>query len=117
MSNPVRENESDSNLHGYSGTLLIVVDNALWGANTLTFGLATPLISLLAFVFTGTGVFLVQRFMAKDRAGVAVAKGFVVGVMAGVPTGVVGTLGGFYILGKAGIKALRSRNQTLHSTD
>ena len=111
MSNFVGEvNKADSNLHGYSGALLIVVDNALWGANILTLGLATPLVSLLAFVFTGTGVFLVQMFMAEDSTGVAVAKGFVVGVMAGVPTGVVGTLGGVYILGKAGIRAIRGRS-------
>ncbi len=102
-------NKPNSNLHGFSGALLIVVDNALWGANILTLGLATPFVSLIAFVFTGAGVFLVQMFMAEDSAGVALAKGFVVGVMAGVPTGVVGTIGGFYILGKAGIRALRGR--------
>ena len=100
----------NSNLHGYSGALLIVVDNALWGANLVTLGLATPLVSLLAFLFTGTGVFLVQMFMAEDSAGVAISKGFVVGVMAGVPTSIVGTLGGIYILGKAGIRALRGKS-------
>jgi len=103
-------NKSNSNLHGYSGTLLIVIDNAFWGANILTLGLATPLVSLLAFLFTGTGVFLVQKFISEDSSGVALAKGFVIGVMAGVPTSVVGTLGGVYILGKAGIKAIRIRN-------
>lgn len=100
----------NSNLHGYSGALLIVVDNALWGANLVTFGLATPFVSLLAFLFTGTGVFLVQTFMTEDSAGVALAKGFVVGVMAGVPTSIVGTLGGIYVIGKAGIRALREKN-------
>ena len=86
---------------------MIVVDNALWEANILTLGLATLLVSLLAFIFTGAGVFLVQKFMAEDSAGVALAKGFVVGVLAGVPTGVVGTIGGVFILGKAGIRAIR----------
>ena len=107
---PHAANPSNSNLHGYSGALLFVVDNALWGANILTLGLATPIVSLLAFVFTGTGVFLVQMFMAEDSTGVAVAKGFVIGVLAGVPTSVVGTLGGVYILSKAGIRAIRGRN-------
>ena len=97
----------NSNLHSYSGALLIVVDNALWGANMLTWGLATPLVCLLAFVFVGAGVFLVQKYLAEDSAGVSITKGFVVGVMAGVPTGVVGTIGGVYILGKAGIRAIR----------
>ncbi len=100
----------NSNLHGFSAALLIVVDMAFWGANLATFGLATPLVSLLAFLFTGIGVFLVQMFMAEDSAGVAIAKGFVVGVMAGVPTGIVGTLGGSYVLVKAGIRTRRSRS-------
>ena len=102
--------KSNSNLHGYSGALLIVVDNALWGANLVTLGIATALVSLLAFLFTGIGVFLVQKFMAEDIAGVAIAKGFVVGVLAGVPTSIVGTLGGIYILGKAGIKTIRGKS-------
>ena len=109
MSNHVTETDKpNSNLHSFSGVLLITVDNALWGANLVTLGIATPIVSLLAFLFTGTGVFLVQVFMAEDSVGVAIAKGFVVGVMAGVPTSIVGTLGGIYILGKAGIRALRS---------
>ena len=102
--------KTKSNLHPYSGALLFTVDNAFWGANLVTFGLATPLVSLLAFLFTGIGVFLVQMFMAEDSAGVAIAKGFVVGVMAGVPTGIVGTLGGSYVLVKAGIRALRGKS-------
>ena len=110
MSNPVRGNKPNSILHGFSGALLLVVDNALWGANTLTLGLATPITSLVAFVFTGTGVFLVQMFLAEDSTRVAVTKGFVVGVLAGVPTGVVGTIGGVYILGKAGIRAIKGKS-------
>lgn len=111
MSDSVEEiKKHNRDLHGYSGALLVVVDNALWGANIVTFGLATLLVSLLAFVFTGFGVFLVQKFLSEDRTGVALAKGFVTGVMAGVPTGVVGTVGGIYILSKAGIRAIRSRN-------
>lgn len=102
-------NKSNSNLHSYSGALLIVVDNALWGANVVTLGLATSLVSLLAFGFTRAGAFLVQIFIAEDSVGVAVAKGFVLGVMAGVPTSVVGTLGEFLILGQAGLKTLRAR--------
>ena len=101
-------NKSSSDLHAYSGMLLFVVDNALWGANIVTAGLATVHLSLLAFVFTGFGVFLVQKFISDDSTSVAIAKGFVLGVMAGVPTGVVGTVGGVYILSKAGIRALRN---------
>ena len=99
----------NSRLHIYSGILLITVDNALWGANIVTLGLATPFISLLAFLVTGTAVFFVQKFLSVERVGVAVAKGFVVGIMAGVPTSIVGTLGGIYVLGQAGLRAVLGR--------
>lgn len=103
-------NSPNSNLHSFSGTLLLVVDNALWGVNSAALGLATIPVSLLAFMFTGFGVFLVQKYISEDSTSVALTKGFVLGVMAGVPTGIVGTVGGAYILGKAGIRAIRDRN-------
>lgn len=111
MSNSSKETSTpNSDLHSFSGTLLFVVDNAFWGANTVALGLATIPVGLLAFVFTGFGVFLVQKYISEDSTSVAITKGFVLGVMAGVPTGIAGTVGGAYILGKAGIRAIRDRN-------
>lgn len=98
------------NMHGFSGALLFTVDNALFGANTISLGLATPLVCLIAFVFTGTGVFLVQKYMSEDDTGPALAKGFVVGILAGVPTSIVGSAGAIYIMGTAGFRALRGRS-------
>lgn len=110
MSDHVREiNKSNSDLHWFSGALLIAVDTAFWGVNIVTFGLATLLVGLLAFVFTGCGVFLVQKFISEESAGVAIAKGFVIGILAGVPTSVVGTVAGTYVLGDAGLRAIRDR--------
>ena len=99
----------NNNMNGFSGVLLCAVDNALWGVNMVSLGLATPLVCSVAFVFTGTGVFLVQKYISEDETGSALAKGFVVGVMAGVPTSIVGTLGGTYIMGMAGLRAIRGR--------
>lgn len=69
-------------------------------------GLATPLVISLAFAFTGIGVFLTQMFIAEDSSAVAITKGFVFGVLAAVPTSVVGTIGGVFVLGRSGIRAI-----------
>lgn len=101
---------STSNIHGFSGVLLLILDNALWGANAVSLGIATPLVCFIAFLFTGTGVFLVQKYMSEDDTGLALAKGFVVGVLAGVPTSIVGSPVAVYVVGKAGYRAIRGRS-------
>ena len=97
-------------MHGFSGALLLIVDNALFGANVVSLGLGTPIICLIAFVVTGIGVFLVQKYMSEDDTGLALAKGFVVGVLAGVPTSITGSAGAIYIMGAAGFRALRGKS-------
>ena len=44
--------DKKSRIHALSGALLIAVDGAFFGANAVSFGLATPLICFIAFVFT-----------------------------------------------------------------
>ena len=115
MSDAKNTKKTNSELHPFSGILLITVDNAFWGVNAAavvaTVGLATPFTTLftclIAFLFTGIGVFLVQKHMSEDDTGRALAKGFVLGTMAGLPTSIVGTVGGLSILGIAGFKKLR----------
>ena len=111
----VRENRRD--IHWLSGVLLIAIDGAFFGKNAVVFtgtgGLGIPinlLICLIAFVVTGIGVFLVQKFTVGEDTGSALAKGFVLGVLAGIPTPIAGTLAGGFVIAKAGIKALRDRN-------
>ena len=94
----------NSDIHAFGGFLFIAVDGAFWTANIASMGLATLFTCLGAFLFTGAGVFLVQKYMSEDDTGPALAKGFVVGTLAGVPTPIAGTVGGIYIIGKAGIK-------------
>ena len=102
--------DKKSRIHALSGALLMAVDGAFFGANAVSFGLATPLICFVAFVFTGIGVFLVQKFTAEEDTGSALAKGFALGVLAGIPTPIAGTLGGGAVIAKAGIKAIRNKN-------
>jgi len=70
---------------------------------TLTF---TPLI-LGTMLVTGTlgfaAVTLVQHYLAKDKWGPAVAKGVVMGIVAGVPYSVAGTVVGIPLLAWAGL--------------
>ena len=110
--NDVRDNRRD--IHWLSGALLIAVDLAFFGANAMVFmgtaGLSTPLnllICLIAFVVTGIGVFLVQKFTDEEDTGSALAKGFALGVIAGVPTPIAGTIVGSVVIRRA---RLRDRN-------
>jgi len=50
-------------------------------------------------------VTLVQGFLAKDKWGVAVAKGFAMGLVAAVPYPVAGTAAGVWLLASARIHA------------
>jgi hypothetical protein len=78
---------------------------------------------LLLFTSLGIGVLgfsattLVQRYIAKDGWGAALAKGLVMGIVAGVPYPVAGTVVGAPLLVWAGahqwIKLPGSRNQPL----
>lgn len=64
----------------------------------------------LALIFTSIGVgalgtvttMLVQHYLAKDGWGASVAKGLVMGIIAGVPFQVAGTAIGAILLGWAG---------------
>ena len=110
--------DKKGNIHWLSGVLLIAVDGAFFGATAtvsaaslgLGIPLATLLFGLIAFAFTGIGVFLVQKFMAEEDTGSALAKGFALGVLAGIPTPIAGTLAGGFVIAKAGLRAIRGRN-------
>ena len=64
---------------------------------------------MLLFISTGIGLLgftattLVQRYLANDNWGVAVAKGLVMGIFAGVPYPVAGTVIGAPLLIWAGV--------------
>ena len=110
--------DQKGNIHWLSGVLLIAIDGAFFGKNAvvsaaslgITIPIFTLLFGLLAFVFTGIGVFLVQKFTAEEGTGSALAKGFALGVLAGIPTPIAGTLAGGFVIAKAGIKAIRNKN-------
>jgi hypothetical protein len=88
-------------IHPLAALTTIVLDNVFG-----VFELVDP----LAIIFTSLGVgtvgavttMFVQHYMAKDSWGVSVAKGLVMGIIAGVPFQVTGTAVGAILLGWAG---------------
>ena len=68
--------------------------------------LLIPIISPVVGVIGFTATMLVQRFIAKDEWGAAAAKGLVMGILAGVPYPVAGTLVGAPLLIWSGLHQL-----------
>ncbi len=101
-------------LHPYSAGLLIFMDNILWGVNALTLGLSTPIISVLAFLITGTITLLIQKFLAKESARESFTKAFFTGVLAGIPTSIAGTALGTVLLIMARSKHSTGENKKLN---
>ena len=89
-------------IHPLAALATIVLDNVFG-----VFELVDPL--ALLFTSLGVGVLgtlattLVQRYLAKDDWGPSVAKGLVMGIVAGVPFQVSGTAVGAILLGWAGL--------------
>ena len=92
-------------IHPYSAGLLIFMDNFFWGVNAMTLGLSTPITCALAFFITGIVVFLIQKYLVKESIGESFAKAFFIGVLAGIPTSIAGT-----VLGTAILVMARSTN-------
>jgi len=96
-------------LHPVSGLLVILMDTLFFGGTVASGGWALPLMCFLAFSVTSFGVFLSQKFLSKDRIGASFAKGFLAGILAGVPTPISGTVFGSFVLLSAGLRPFRNR--------
>ncbi len=89
-------------IHPLAALATLVLDNVFG-----VFELVDP----LTILFTSIGVgalgtlttMLVQRYLAKDSWGASVAKGLVMGIIAGVPFQVTGTAIGIPLLAWAGL--------------
>jgi hypothetical protein len=94
--------------HPLAAILVIVLDY-LWtpveiGFKVSGIGLiAVPLLIGILAVIALIGVFLVQKFVAYDPVGTAIAKAFVMAVLAAVPFPVMSTVIGGALLAWAGV--------------
>src|SRR5271157_937731 len=91
-----------SPIHPLSALVTVILDNLFdlpELAGPEVWMITSPLVGGLCFVATT----LVQRYLAKDEWGPAVAKGLVMGIVAGVPFSVTGTATGGMFLAWAGL--------------
>jgi hypothetical protein len=80
----------------------VVLDN-IFGVVELVDPLVILFTSLIVTILGTACTTLIQRYMAKDGWGKAVAKGLAMGIIAGVPFSVTGTALGLPLLAWAGL--------------
>lgn len=97
------DNEPRRLLLPLTGLWVLGLDWLLFGSNSLTGGLATPIIVVLGFLLGGAGTLFFQKYFAKDPMWKAVLKALVIGAVVGAPWPVAGTLIGGWVLVAAGI--------------
>jgi hypothetical protein len=89
-------------IHPLAALVTVVLDNVFG-----VFEIFDPVMILLTSVIVGTlgtvATMLVQRYLAKDEWGPAIAKGLVMGIIAGVPFPVTGTVVGVPLLAWSGL--------------
>ena len=103
--------DTSSLLHPFSGFIIILLDNALFGVNALTLGLSTPMTALTGFVAAFILVIVFQRALDGNSLQTCMAKGIFAGIVTGIPTSIAGTTFGGLILVWAGIDRLLRKNK------
>jgi len=92
-------------IHPFAALTTIVLDN-IFGIPEVLETFAPPVLILTSVgvgVINTVAVTCVQRFLAKDEWGASIAKGLVMGIIAGVPYSVAGTATGGLLLAWAGL--------------
>jgi hypothetical protein len=89
-------------IHPLAAMVTVVLDN-FFGVfeilDPLLILLTTSLVTIIGTISTS----LIQRYLAKDEWGPAIAKGFAMGIIAGIPFPVTGTAVGLPLLAWAGL--------------
>ena len=89
-------------IHPLAALATLVLDN-VFGVFEIVDPLALILTSVSVGVLGTVTTMFVQRYLAKDSWGASVAKGLVMGIIAGVPFQVTGTAVGIPLLAWAGL--------------
>jgi hypothetical protein len=114
-------NISESPVHILSAFVTIVLD-VLWGFPEIIASLTVvglPAVLLLMVAAGGTNfmaVTLIQHYIDNDDWNKAVVKGLVLGIAAGVPYPVIGSLAGVVLAGWAGIEHILPSNTDMSKT-
>jgi hypothetical protein len=92
-------------IHPISALLLVVVDN-LW--NLADWAVLLWIVTIpLSFLSVFVPVFMIQKFLQKDSTGKALIYATLFGVLAAIPTSIMGTPVGLAVLAWAGFNRLR----------
>jgi hypothetical protein len=89
-------------IHPLAALATLVLDN-VFGVVEIVDPLVLVLTSVTVGVVGGVTTMFVQRYLSKDSWGASIAKGLVMGVIAGVPYQVAGTAIGIPLLTWAGL--------------
>jgi len=109
-------------VHPLAALATIVLDN-VFGVIELVDPFTIILTSVSVGVLGTVTTMLVQRYLAKDSWGASIAKGLVMGIIAGVPFQVTGTAVGIPLLAWAGLHewvrtpALKETSEKLPPSD
>jgi len=89
-------------IHPLAALATLVLDN-VFGVVEIVDPLALVLTSISVGVVGGVTTMFAQRYLSKDSWGASIAKGLVMGIIAGVPYQVAGTAIGLPLLTWAGL--------------
>jgi hypothetical protein len=92
-----------------TGLLIMGLDWLLFSEEAASFGLLIPFTSLVGFAAGGIGTYLLQTRHGRDSKLVAGLKGFLAGILVGIPLPLAGTMAGGAILASSGLAGLRWR--------
>lgn len=98
MKSPESKTVKKTFLHPLSGALILAVDNLFFGANAILGGVATPVISALAFLMTSIGVYWLQKNKLNETRQKSLLKALFSGMIAGIPTSIGGTVLGTLVI-------------------
>ncbi len=97
-------------IHALAALATIALDGVFAVPELAVFSIPITTVVVGALGFSATA--LVQRFIARDEWGASLAKGLVMGIVAGVPYPVAGTLVGVPLLAWAGLHHWRKLPQS-----
>lgn len=89
-------------IHPLAALVTLLLDN-MFGVLEVVDPLALIFTSITAAALGTISTTLIQRYLSQDAWGVAFAKGFAMGIIAGVPFSVTGTIFGLPLLAWAGL--------------
>lgn len=95
-------------IHSLSAMLVIGLDTMLFAGTVSSMGLLTILSVIGGFSMGFIGVTLIEKFFNGESTGKALTKGFVMGLLTGIPTPIAGTAVGAIILALGGINKLKA---------